>query len=647
MLTPTKQRHPFLAALVVMALVGALMESALWQRVEARLFDLLVVNLPNPGQSLPITIVAIDDLSLKQVEQRWPWPRSIHARLIDALVEQGAALIVFDVVFSYATEPGQDAALAASIRHAGNVILAAQSIREQSDWGLLWARHEPLPELQQGARGVGVAHIDFESDMVVRRVPELPDALWRVTYQQLRQLIPGIEPQPEPAPGALISWLGNYPRISASQLLDGSLPARLLDGQLVYIGAVSAAAVELQEGDRHLTPYSSWGHHVTTPGVEIQATLLENAVRGLWLRQLPEIWSWLLVAVVGLSSAWLLPRMGIGRGVLGYLLLTSALWALCIWLYWRYQLWLPVAAPLLVATIAMVLRFGLSLLLERRRAQAIKRMFSLYVPPQVVEQLVANLEQASLSGEMRELSILFSDVAGFTGWSEQLPPTAVARLVNLYLDEMTEVIFAHGGTVDKYIGDAIMAFWNAPVSDPHHARNALAAAIGMQAAMPRLNAKLEAEGLPAIEVRIGIHSGEAVVGNLGASRRFTYTTVGDAVNLAARLEPMNKQFHTYILCSDDTAAGAAGSAPLRPLDRIRVRGRGRPVTVFTVATEEASAERCSRAFEAYLARRWDEAEALLQEQLQQVPEDYNASRLLERIAQLRAAPPPADWDGVA
>jgi adenylate cyclase len=282
---------------------------------------------------------------------------------------------------------------------------------------------------------------------------------------------------------------------------------------------------------------------------------------------------------------------------------------------------------------------------QRRHDQALRTSFGRYVAPAVVDEIVANPEQLKLGGERRELSMLFCDLTGFSALCERLPPEGVAEVINLYATEMARTVMDHGGTVDKFIGDAVMAFWGAPLPDADHGANAVRAAMAMQQAMEQLQPRFSAMGAGRLELRIGINSGPAVVGNMGSARRFTYTALGDAVNLASRLEEANKVYRTRILLSGSTAALLPADLRLRRIDRVRVRGKQAAVDLFTPCADERLCALAQQAWLAWLGCDWETCLALLAEIAAIDPYDGVPPLFESRIARLRVDPPPPQWDG--
>jgi adenylate cyclase len=288
---------------------------------------------------------------------------------------------------------------------------------------------------------------------------------------------------------------------------------------------------------------------------------------------------------------------------------------------------------------------GRSYLLEQARRAEITRAFSLYVTPQVVAHMIAHPEQMKLGGERRNITTLFTDLAGFTSISEAHSPEKVAQLLNRHFTAMTDIVLDHHGTVVTFIGDAIMAFWGAPLEDAAQAERCVAAAIAMQQGMEKMRLDFAAEGLPPIHMRVGIHSGSAVVGNLGSAKRFDYTAIGDDVNLAARLEGANKRYGTNILVSGQTVERVGTKIRFRPIDKVIVKGKSVAVEVFTPCDDDQLIEWTTRAMALLRARQWDAASALLEELLVVHPDDTVAALYMQRIATYRLTPPGENWDG--
>ncbi len=292
---------------------------------------------------------------------------------------------------------------------------------------------------------------------------------------------------------------------------------------------------------------------------------------------------------------------------------------------------------------------------EGREKRWIKGAFSRYLSPAYVDRLMADPEALELGGEERELTILFTDIEGFTTIAGSLPPAQVVSLLNRYFSKLADVVVEHGGTLDKYQGDSVMAFWGAPLPSATHAADAVSAALAMAEASERLSEELAAEGFPPLRTRIGVNTGPVIVGNIGSERRFNYTLIGDAVNIASRLEGGCKFYGARTLISTATADRLDDRFTLRRLDRIALKGREEPLTVYeAVGGPETSLSPSmgetlplfAEGVEAYGKGAWDEGIERFEACLERLPDDQPSKTLLERCRRYRAEPPADDWDGV-
>jgi adenylate cyclase len=291
---------------------------------------------------------------------------------------------------------------------------------------------------------------------------------------------------------------------------------------------------------------------------------------------------------------------------------------------------------------------------ERKQRMLIKTMFSTYVNPSVVEELILNPEKLKLGGERKELTVLFSDIEGFTTISEGMSPEQLVGLLNEYLSAMTEIIFRNDGTLDKYEGDAIMAFWGAPIPQTDHALCACLSALQMSEKLASIRSVWKQQGKPALNMRIGINTGEMVVGNLGGMGKFDYTVIGDSVNLASRLEGANKQYKTGIMVSERTYELVKDKILGRELDLIAVKGRSAPLKIFELLQLRAAGmdgtlkeflSTYGEGFLLYRERRWDEAKKMFEQALRLKSDDYPSRLYIERATHYSVNPPPDDWDG--
>lgn len=647
--------RPWLAWTLGLALGVALAVFCRGDLVQTELgreFDLWSRHLPAPPQTLPIVVVAIDDASIQRMGRRWPWPRRLHARLIDQLLAQGVSLIAFDILFDQPSTEEDDAALAAAIARAGGrVVLAAKIVTEDSPAGRSWRRVDPLPRFVAAGAEIALVQVDLDGDDVVRRQPDSKQALWRVLAQRLEREIPEVAADLATGRDRYIRYLGptgSYDYLPVSQALDASrfVAPGALAGTLAMVGRTGVAAVDIgvAEPDLFKTPYST-RRGSRLPGVELHATLVENAVGHHLIERAPD---WLMQLLVA-AAVTLLVGLGVGRSLrwqwLTMALLAAFLFALG-WALFRFQhFWLPVG-PALLALFGVQLGQGYWVYRRERRARLeIRRMLALYLPERLVHELERHPERLALGGSQRELTVMFTDLAGFASLAEGMAPAEVAEALNHYFAAMHQEVFAWEGTLDKFIGDAIMAFWGAPRQDPLQADHALACALAMQAAMPAINARLAEHGWPALTMRIGLHSGHAVVGNLGSPLRFSYTALGDDVNLAARLEGANKFYGTVTLLSGETVARLSRRDRLRRVDRVRVKGRAQTTDLYTPCDDPLLVAATEAAWLAYVQADWEKARVLWLDILTRWPDDVLAPRYLERIDGFELIPPEKDWPG--
>lgn len=642
--TASRERLAGVAAALAAALALWLLSLTPAGRLaEAKAFDLFTTLAAPRSSAAPIVIVAVDEPSYQELRLQWPFPRSLHARLLERLQADGAAAVGFDVVFAEPTTPAEDGAFARAIAASRAVVLA--SLREMVDGAkaTMWTEVQPLPELLAAGALAGDIGVQPDADYVVRRRP--PDG--ETMSAQLARQVGGPGPGPR---GELIEYLGPRGTIDTRSyyqaVLPGLLPPGFFRGKIVLVGRTSRSAAELRlaRADMFNSPFVLGEQGDSAfPGVEIQATLLANRLQGGGLQPVAPQWRLALVlalaALLALTSARLHPALAAAVTVAGAAAVVVLSWSLFAAAGW----WLPPVGPVTALAAAAAATGLLHFVSVRRRGRRLRGLFAQYVPAEVVAQLVEQPGLVRLGGEAREVTVMFTDLAGFTGMSERLSAEQTVEVLTAYFNAMTPIIHRHGGTVDKYIGDAIMAFWGAPLPDAAHAEHAVSAAIEMQSAMERLAGELRERGLPPLAMRIGLHSGPAVVGNVGSDIRFSYTAVGDTVNLAARLEGANKAFGTGILLSEATAARLPPGLPLRVLDVVVVKGKSEPVRVFTPCEDIDLREHSAAALSAFQAACWQPAEEHLRALLRRKPQDPAALRLLDRVAQARALPPGAHW----
>jgi adenylate cyclase len=642
-----------LSVLFAWLLCAVLSVSQAWQPVELQVFDAFSVATAPRRSQLPITIVGIDEASSDRLGKTWPWPRDIHAQLISRLHKAGASVIAFDLSFTNPGTPAEDQALARAIAASGNVVMGADRVFYETALVRQWRRLDPAPDFVAAGAVAGVRHTLLDDDAVLRRVPEDEDAFWRQVIRTLVRTRPGAVPEPVLDPGGMLRHLGparTFPWVPYHRVLEGDpgIPPDFFRDQVVLIGRDSQTGLVGPAGaaESFATPFLRTSRSLT-PGVEIQATLIENALMGQTLQAATLAQNLGMLTLALAAGGTVLLFWHPWRSPLLVMALGGAVVAASAWLFHRHGLWLFTAAPVFGLAASLAAMGGFAWWTQRRHDHALRTSFGRYVAQAVVDEIVAHPEQLRLGGERRELTVLFCDLTGFSALCERLPPEGVADVINLYATEMARTVMDHGGTVDKFIGDAVMAFWGAPLPDADHAGNAVRAAVAMQQAIAHLQPRFSAMGAGRLELRIGINSGPAVVGNLGSARRFTYTALGDAVNLASRLEEANKIYRTRILLSGSTAALLSPDLRLRHIDRVRVRGKQAAVDLFTPCADERLCALAQQAWEAWVEQDWGACLALLAEIAAIDPYDGVPPLFEARIARLRAAAPPAHWDATS
>lgn len=453
---------------------------------------------------------------------------------------------------------------------------------------------------------------------------------------------------------ALVPYKGrreSFTYVSATKVLRGEVPSGILGGAVAIVGTSALGLADLRT-----TPLEP-----QYPGVEVHANLLDAILQSTpghdYFYSRPD-WepgaTFIIVLFSGLLLAFILPRLEPG-----YMLIITGAWFIVL-LLGNFALWkaarldLPLAAILITAFLISSINIGFGFLRANTQKREIKAMFGQYVPPAHVEEMLSNPDSVSLDGESREMSVLFSDIRSFTTISEGLSAQDLKQLLNRYFTPVTEIIFANNGTIDKYVGDMVMAFWNAPLTDLKHAHNSILAALAMQKKVDELSAEFVASGLPEIHIGVGINTGFMNVGDMGSEFRRAYTVLGDAVNLGSRLESITKFYGAKILVGESTHAQAPEFL-YRRVDRIIVKGKTEPITVYepvcllsdASASRRERVERYNEAIGYYFAQQWDAADSILRELAAQDPERQLYRVFIGRIDELRKHPEMTmSWSGV-
>jgi adenylate cyclase len=697
------------------------------EEVRLRTFDFFQVLRPRQQTARPVVIVDIDEASLKELGQ-WPWPRTIVADLVSRLHELGAVAIGFDVVFAepdrmspavaaasfrglddatrerLAGLPSNDAILADAIKRAGNVVVgqSASVVRSvkppanmpQTGVAILgpdpsrFLDHYPsllrnVPEIERAAAGRGIFTAVEEHDGIVRRAPVIMEAegmivpalamdMLRVVTKSDSILIradpAGVQsvnlPRfrlPTDHKGQL--WIhfshhdvGRY--VSAKDVLDGKVPADRMRGRLALIGTSAIGLL-----DTKTTPLDA-----VLPGVEVHAQILESVLSGALLSE-P---NWTVVAelaaaiIFGLAIIVAAPILPAAIVIALGAVLIAALIGLSWYFFAVHNLLIDFTYPLISSWLIYLVLTFVNYFREQRQRQQIRSAFGFYLSPPLVEQLAKSPEKLVLGGEERRMTILFSDVRGFTTISEHYKddPQGLTHLMNRFLTPLTNAIIERKGTIDKYIGDAIMAFWNAPLDDDEHEANACEAALEMLSRAAALNVDLKREAeanggvyMP-LRIGIGLNSGPCVVGNMGSDFRFNYSVLGDTVNLASRLESRTKDYRLSMVIGSRTAERAKQKFATMEIDLIQVKGKKQPEVVYTVIgradiDDDPSCRELrdlnARMLACYRKQQWDDALRLI-DGCRKLANGFTVAGLydmyVERIEAYRAEPPPPDWNGV-
>ena len=638
-----------------LALGLALGALSLAQRLEWALYDRMMTAVTrDPQPPADIVVVAIDEPSFAEMPMQWPWPRRVHAALIDALVKGGARTIVFDIVFDAPSTPEDDEALAAAVRAAGKVVLGSdRAVTTDRAYEVAqWV--EPLPTLAASAAEVAAVGVDIDPDGAIRRAGTRIDGRPTLALAAARRQ-PGFVEPPDPERPRLIHFLGAPRRgivtVSYYQAIEpGLLPAGTFRDKIVLVGRSTSAAAALEQ-DHFRTPVA-----VRMPGVEIHASQIDTLLRRraiadpLGSRRASLLWA----AAVALAGAFLFYRIAPHNGLI---VLVAAAAALTVGAYVALasrSTRIPVVAPILATTGVFASTAAYRFALGQRERRLIRRAFQHYVAPAIVKQMLDDPSRLKLGGETYDVTVIFTDLQGFTSVAERLTPHELQTRLSLYFKSMMDVLLAENATLDKFIGDAIMVYFGCPVPDPEHPRQACRAALAMQRRLDELNAEWRRSGSAELYMRVGVNTGTAVAGNMGTDTIFNYTILGDCVNLASRLEGVNKEYGTRTIVGEDTWTRVQAAFEGRELDWIRVKGKAQPVAIYELLAEAGRLSEPRRAvrdtFAAglghYRAQRWGEAADAFHAVLA-IDEADDASRIfVQRCASYAESPPPADWDGV-
>jgi len=642
-------------SLLAFLLIAPLSYLKVWQTLEDMGLDLCYRFAPASPSPPELLIVGIDEPSFQEFRYSWPWPRRLHGALVRRLSEAGARLIVMDLLFDKLTTQYDDQLFTEALARAGNVILAQVLEVTQDPAFARMVLVQPHEEFRRAALGVALTRLTPDHDGVVRHFGTQLGGRDTMPAMVARRFRPGLPLSPKLT--GLIKYVGpprSIKTVSYYQILDAEhpLPAEQIKGRIVLVGRMlEASATPKEQADSFYTPFFT-GTGQLMAGVEIHGHIIHTLLTGGYGRELTaggRLLLWLaFLLLAGQCLVRLSPLAGLGLAAFLVALLAGA----SFYLFQSWNLWVP---PLLLSGGLAVVYTGNILAQHFTVAQEkrwLRQALGRYVSSQVADSLLAHPESLELGGEEVEVTVLFMDLTGFTTISEGMAPRYLILLLNEYFNTMTQIILDNQGTVDKFIGDNLMAYWGAPLPLADHAALACQAALKMQEAMGAVRAGWRARGLPQLPARLGLHSGPVVAGNVGSKERFNYTVLGDTVNLASRLEGANRHYGTEIMLSQDTYQKVADKFLMRELDQVQLKGREQPVPCYELLGPAPAdgvppwVQIFAAGRAAYLNREWKEAAAKFQKVLRLKPGDGPAQLFLERCLGFLRNPPPPDWQGI-
>jgi len=631
-----------------------------------------------------VVIVDVDNESIRQLGRWQNWPRRYYAKVIDYIREGGAIAIGSDISFVDYSNAEDDSILIEAIKRTPifinsfffpytSEVRGTPSIELMRKYTLpipkskiFLTKHKnitpPIKEIQKVSKGFGYFNKYPDDDGITRQIPLLAlyqDRLYpslslalaccalgvditKITLKEKYVILSPRKKIPvEEGVRMWIKYLGgakSFRFISFATLLNKRIPQEYFKDKIVILGGSAEGLFDITSN-----PFSR-----IYPGVEIHATIIHNILTNNFMRRTSQATNWAIVLLLGMIIGLSSSIFSLKRGIFVMIGLLFIYLALCVTLFETKGLWLEMVSPSFSITMTFLSVWLWRFQTEEREKKKIRGMFSRYVSKEVVEQLVSNPSAFSLGGKRMELSVLFSDIVGFTSLSERLSPEEIVSLLNPYFTEMDKIIFKNKGTIDKYIGDAIMVFYGAPLPQEDHAKRAVLTALEMIMELNRLKkgGKIKEE----LDIGIGINTGEMFVGNIGSDIQTNYTVIGDEVNLASRLEGMTRRYDTQIIISKSTNEKIRDEILTREVDLIVVKGKTRPVMIYEpiglISEVSDKKKKQLEVFEnglsLYKERKWKEAASVFSKIL----EDGVSRMYFMRCQDYIVSPPPPDWDGV-
>ncbi len=587
-----------------------------------------------------IVIVAIDDTSLQEIG-RWPWEREVFVETILNLSE--AKVIGIDVAFFEPSDSENDLALGQAAKQA-NVIFPVEFTSFITVDGRVYGSQTllPIPEISSSKKGY--INIITDDDGISRAINTNVGTLEGEEYKSFVAVLYK-EFWGKDAPKKnryLINFAGppeTFKQYSLSDVYSGKVSKDEFKNKLVLIGATSP--------DMHDDAFVPTSEGKAMPGVEIHANTLQTMILSNSPNEAP---LWLISIVIIISSSivtFLINHFGIKLSFLAAVVLAIAYIFISIILFEQGIIMNLIFVPLGIAlNYSFVVAYKYKI--EETEKKKVSSAFSKYVAPSVIDEIMKDPEKLKLGGTKREITVFFSDIRGFTSLSEKLSPEKLVSLLNEYLSEMTKIIMESDGVVDKYIGDAIMAFWGAPLKQPDHAVLAVNAALKMAENLESLNKEFHKKGYPKIKIGIGVNTGEAVIGNMGSYERFDYTAMGDTINLGSRLESLTKEYGVQIIISDSTKKKIGKGFVTRKLDKVKVKGKNKPVEIYELVCESSKLdsktkteiEEFEKGLDFYFKKKWSDAIIHFKTCEGKATEEF-----IERCKIFKKNPPEKEWDG--
>lgn len=682
----------FLFTILFIVIISIFYGLQFFERPDLFLYDLHFKLRGAQSPSGKIILILMDQRSASSLKrEKGTWSRLQMARAIENLSSAGAEVIGLDMVFfAPAHEKEEDMALAGAIERCGNVILAKfVAVEGRGDV-------TPLSMFQEGMIGDGFINMFPDQDGILRKTP----------FLSIKPVKEGIEPSPSfslevarafldldfvldfshkdhfrlgakgvpqlilPYPDLRIYFYGGeevFTRLSYANVVHNRLSPGIVKGKIALIGSALAT-----DKDFFATPFSGYGRRgrgykgvfgkvleegfgPKTVGVACHANAIETILNGAFIRKWPEKYVMFMVVAFGfLGLIFYLQRPGALWGVFILLISFGVIMGLSHSVFVHRLLWIEIAPLLGILSVQYISGIASQRALSKKKTKLVTSLFGKYVSQGVVNDILKGQIGVRLEGRSREVTVLFSDLRGFTTLSESLTPQETSHLLNTYFDAMIPIVFEHQGTLDKLMGDAIMAFFGAPGELNNHPQKAAETALAMIRKLEELKAERSGKGIERLEVGLGLNTGQVTVGNLGSQSYMDYTVIGDMVNLGSRLEGLNKIYRTSILISEFTAERLDSRFVLRELDRVRVKGKGDAVTIFELYgfKDDLDQERIKllRIFESgirqYRNREWDQAEETFYGALRLFPQDGPSQLYLERIKDLLKDPPPPEWEPI-